>query len=856
MNWHNMTTKEVIEALNSNKDEGLNEKEIRSRLIKYGKNTLLTKSKDGFFKKFISQFNDFMIIILISAATISFLMSVISGDADFIDPIVILSIVFLNAVLGTIQESKAEKAIDALKEISAPKAQVKRNGTITSVPASEIVPGDILIFRPGTRAAADCRLIDSLLLQTDESSLTGESLPVLKEAGNIFDPFTPLADRKNLIYSGTSVISGKGEGIVTEIGMNTELGKIAGLITDAEPSETPLQKKLAEIGKVLGVLALCICVVIFFIGLLKHFPPFEMFMISVSLAVAAIPEGLPAIVTIMLAIGVQTMAKKNAIVRNLPAVEALGSASVICSDKTGTLTMNKMEVTEYFSYDSSLLFSYAALCCDSASAGGVNPTECAIIEYAEKHSAKKSQLDRKYPRISEIPFDSERKLMSTCHKTAFGMITITKGAPDVLIKLCTDYYQNGSAHPLSQAKINEILKNNSEMADKALRVIAVAFKNTSSTDITENNLTFLGLIGLEDPPRPEVANAVKLCAKAGIRPVMITGDHLNTAVAIAKKIGILKSGQKAITGNELDLIPQVELERKISEYSVFARVTPLHKVRIVEAWQKRGKIVAMTGDGVNDAPALKKADIGCSMGMCGTDVAKNASDIILTDDNFATIVSAVKKGREIYENLKKSVKFLLSSNIGEIVTVFTGLLFGWKTPLFPIQLLWINLVTDSLPAIALGLDPVDDDIMKDSPPKNSVGIFDKNMWFDIFLEGSVIGALAIFAFTVGMIFFDFPGEAAIGRTMAFCVLGLSQLFHAFNMRSKHSVINSNFFKNKFLLTALILGIILQTAIVSIPVMADLFKVVPLSPPQWLISALLSMLPIPIVELQKKFSEKF
>lgn len=850
MNWHNMTTKEVIKALQTSEKEGLSEKIAHSRLQKYGQNILKSKKKNGFLKKFILQFNDFMIIILITAATISFAMSLISGDADFIDPIVILSIVFLNAILGTIQESKAEKAIEALKEMSSPKARVKRSGKIISVPAAEIVPGDILVFRPGTRIAADCRLISSISLQTDESSLTGESTPVNKNSDKIFEPCTPIADRENMLYSGTSIISGKGEGIVINTGMDTELGKIAGLILENNETVTPLQKKLSDIGKTLGILALSICVIIFFIGLFKHFPPFEMFMISVSLAVAAIPEGLPAIVTIMLAIGVQSMAKKNAIVRNLPAVETLGSASVICSDKTGTLTMNKMEVTDVFSDDKSLLFLYASLCCDTESDDSQNPTEKAIINQARNYKIEKSRIDRKYPRLSEIPFDSSRKLMSTAHKTDLGIITITKGAPDVLLKLCTNYYINGNITPLTKEYGNTILKKNSEMADKSLRVIAVAFKNTHSNVITENNLTFLGLIGLEDPPRPEVFSAVTSCCEAGIRPVMITGDHLNTATAIAKKIGIFKKGQKAITGSELDLIPQTELERTISDYSVFARVTPAHKVRIVEAWQKQGEIVAMTGDGVNDAPALKKADIGCSMGMCGTDVAKSASDIILTDDNFATIVTAIKKGREIYINLKKSIKFLLSSNIGEIVTVFIGLLFGLSSPLFPIQLLWINLVTDSLPAIALGLDPVNNDIMKEKPIKNTSVIFNKGMWCDIFLEGSLIGALAILAYSIGMFFFDI----SIGRTMAFSVLSISQLVHAFNMKSETSILNKSFFNNKFLVFALLLGITLQITIVSTPLIATIFKVTPLSSLQWLISSALAILPIPIVELQKKIYE--
>lgn len=854
MDWHSLTAKTVLNELKTDPTVGLSDKAARERLNVYGKNTIASKKKKGFLKSFFLQFNDFMIIVLIAAAVISFAMSLINGAADFIDPIVILAIVILNAVLGTVQEAKAEKAIDALKKMSAPHARVKRNGKIVSVPASDVVPGDILILRPGTRVSADCRLFSSLSLSADESSLTGESLPVNKSHENTFESLTPIADRTNMVYSGTSVISGKGEGIVTETGMNTELGKIAGLIIDSTETETPLQKKLSHIGKLLGILSLSICVIIFFIGILKSFPPFEMFMISVSLAVAAIPEGLPAIVTIMLAIGVQAMAKKNAIVRNLPAVEALGGASVICSDKTGTLTMNKMAVSEIFSEDSSLLLKYAAMCCDADSADNMNPTESAIITYAKKFSADKSRLDKKYPRLSEIPFDSSRKLMSTCHKTESGLRVITKGAPDILLKLCTGYYKDGSSKPMTKAFENEILKNNSSMADKALRVIAVAYKDVSNTSITESKLTFLGLIGLEDPPRPEVPSAVRACALAGIRPVMITGDHLNTAVAIAKKTGILKNGQKAITGSELDLIPQPRLEQTISDYSVFARVTPSHKVRIVEAWQKQGKTVAMTGDGVNDAPALKKADIGCSMGLSGTDVAKSASDIILTDDNFATIVSAVRKGREIYENLKKAVKFLLSSNIGEIVTVFFGLMFGWATPLYPIQLLWINLVTDSLPAIALGLDPVGDEIMLEKPQKDTSKIFDKGMWWDIILEGSMIGALAILAYSLGLVFFDPVGSSTIGRTMAFSVLGISQLLHAFNMRSKKSVFKAGIFKNKFLVLALFSGIILQITIVSVPAMAVIFKVTPLSSIQWVICSLLAIMPIPIVELQKKISQ--
>ncbi len=849
MDWHNLRKDQVLKILSASDKSGLSEKEVSRRLLQYGKNELKSEKKTGFFKKFFMQFNDFMIIILILAAAVSFVMSIISGDADFLDPIAILLIVILNALLGTIQEAKAEKAIEALKKMSSPTAKVKRDDKIKKIPAEEIVPGDILIFSPGVKVSADCRLIFSNSIEADESSLTGESFLVGKDAEKTYDPLTPLADRGNMLFAGSSVISGKGEGVVVSTGMNTELGKIASLIIENNDTKTPLQLRLEKVGKTLGILALSICFIIFFVGLFKSYPPFEMFMMSVSLAVAAIPEGLPAIVTIMLAIGVQAMAKKNAIVRNLPAVETLGNASVICTDKTGTLTMNKMMVADAYSEDSTLLFKYAALCSDSESSGNTNPTELAILRYLKSLSLDKARLDRLYPRISEVPFDSERKFMTTCHKCDTGTLIISKGAPDVVIKLCKNYYKKSGRIPLDDTLKNAILDKNIEMADNSLRVIAVAFKTETSTYFSEDNLTFLGLIGLHDPPRPEVKDAVKSCKSAGIDVVMITGDHLNTAKSIGKETGILKEGKKAITGTELDKLSQQKLEQTISDYSIFARVTPKHKVRIVEAWQKQGKVVAMTGDGVNDAPALKKADIGCSMGLTGTDVAKSASDIILTDDNFATIVSAVRKGREIYDNLKKSVKFLLSSNIGEIVTVFIGLLFGWKSPLFPIQLLWINLVTDSLPAIALGLDPASGDIMKKKPAKSKESIFNKSMWLDIFLEGSLIGALAVLAFAIGMIFFE---STLVGRTMAFSVLGISQLLHAFNMRSESSVLNRNFFKNKFLVFAFLSGTILQILVVTF--LSGIFKTIPLSIWQWLVCFGLSILPIPIVELQKMFKD--
>lgn len=852
MQWHTISKDTAEKELKTDIKKGLTAREVQKRIEKYGKNIILEKKRSGFFKKLFMQFNDFMIIVLLSAAGISFLSSYLNGETDFAEPIVILLIVVLNAVLGTIQETKAERDIENLKKMSEPTATVKRGGKIVTVPSEEVCVGDILIFKSGTRIAADCRLISTSKLQVDESSLTGESVSVYKNENVTIPELSPLAERENMVYSGTSVVSGKGEGIVVATGMNTELGKIAGLIMTAENPETPLQKKLSHIGKVLGLLALGICFIIFIIGILKHFPPFEMFMISVSLAVAAIPEGLPAIVTIMLSFGTRAMAKQNAIVRNLSSVETLGNASVICSDKTGTLTTNKMEVAEVYSDDVRQMLTYAVLCCENDYTASPNPTERAIIEYGNNLSIKKSRLEKQYPRVSDIPFDSSRKMMSTCHRSDQGMLVVVKGAPDILIERSTKIYKNGSAVMLDAKTKQEILEKNADMANKALRVLAVAYKNSSSSIISENNLIFIGLIGMEDPPRAEVSDAVRQCREAGITPVMITGDHLNTATAIAKKIGIMVQGKKAITGSELDLIPQSEFEKNVEKYSVFARATPEHKVRIVEALQKKKHIVAMTGDGVNDAPALKKADIGCSMGITGTDVAKSASDIILADDNFATIVQAVKKGREIYDNLKKAIKFLLSSNMGEIVTVFTGLLFGWANPLYPIQLLWINLVTDSLPAIALGLDPADKDIMKRKPTQNSKNIFTKSMWADIFLEGALIGALAIFAYSVGMVWFDCQPDATIGRTMAFSVLGISQLLHAFNMRSEKSIFKISLFKNGFLVFALLLGIILQFAIVSLPIFNDIFRTVPLTSQQWLICAGLSVLPIPIVEVQKLF----
>lgn len=849
MTWHNLSEKETLKALSADREQGLSEREAAKRLKQYGENRLAEKKRKGFLKRFLEQFNDFMIIVLLAAAAVSFGISLLNGDADFADPIIILVIVVMNALIGVIQESKAEKSLEALKKICAPTALVRREGAVASIPAAAVVPGDIIILKTGAQIPADCRLLEAVNLTTDESALTGESMPVSKNAQSVYPEHTPLADRKNMALASSAVTGGRGTAVVTATGMQTEMGKIAQLILSTDSKETPLQKKLSDVGKVLGIAALAICAVIFIIGVFEHIPPFEMFMISVSLAVAAIPEGLPAIVTIMLAIGVSKMAQKGSIIRNIPSVETLGCASVICSDKTGTLTQNAMKVTSVKAPDAKFTLMLAALCCDNLQEGQ-NPTEQAILSSAADHGMEKQALDKKYPRCSEIPFDSKRKMMSTCHRYNGKNRIISKGAVDVLLKLCTHYYDGMHALPLSENKKREILADNNHMADNALRVIAVAYKDSQGTSITETKLVFVGLIGIVDPPRPEVPPAVQRCKDAGIRPVMITGDHAHTAIAIAKEVGILQPGGRYLTGAQLEKMPQAELEAHIADYSVFARVTPEHKVRIVQAWQKKGAVVAMTGDGVNDAPALKAADIGCSMGRAGTDVAKSASDMILTDDNFATIVEAVRQGRGIFANIKKAIQFLLSSNIGEIITIFVGLLFGWQSPLLPIQLLWVNLVTDSLPAIALGVDPADPLIMKEQPRPPKKSLFADGLGVTILLEGSMIGALALLAFSIGRNLFDMSQTPYIGRTMAFSVLSLSQLVHAFNMRSERSIFSVGVFKNMYLIYAFIAGLALQASVVMIPFLAKIFKVTPLNPLQWLIVALLSLAPLVIVELQK------
>ncbi len=826
MNYHSMSKEEVLRKLSLKEGTG-------------GKNRLNASKKKSILTRFLSQFSDFMILVLLAAAAISFAVSLISKDGDFIDPIIILVIVVLNAVIGVIEESRADNALEALKQMSAPTAKIRRAGREFTVDAEDVRIGDTLLLKAGDRVSADARIIKSVGMEADESALTGEAMPVLKDGDCVLEEHTPLAERRNMVFASTNIIIGKGEAVVTAIGMETETGRIAAMLGTENEEATPLQKKLAETGKILSIGALVICAVIFVMGLLKKIPPFSMFLTSVSLAVAAIPEGLPAIVTIVLAMGVQRMAKKNAIVKHLSAVEVLGGATVICADKTGTLTQNRMTVTKSMAEDERQLFELAILCCDE----GENPTEKAIITKCEQMGIKKHTRER----LCEIPFNSERKLMSVMVPYYNEHRIITKGAAEILLEKCSYFINNGVMESLDSVKKREILEEVNKMANGALRVIAVAYKDTKLSRISENELVFVGLIGMMDPPRTEVAKAVRECVRAGIKPVMITGDNKITAKAIAETVGI--SG-KAVLGEELSR----KTDDKICEYRIFARVTPEDKMRIVKAFKKQGEIVAMTGDGVNDAPALKAADIGCSMGKRGTDVAKEASDIVLADDNFATIVSAVKEGRGIFENIKKSIQFLLSSNIGEVMTIFMGIVFGWEPPLVAIQLLWVNLVTDSLPAIALGLDPVDKTIMDQKPRNPKKGLFADGLWATICLEGGVIGGLALLAFSVGFNVLSHH-NIDVARTMAFCVLSVSQLFHAFNMRSEKSVLNSRFVENKLLVFSLVTGIIMQILVVSVPVFAGVFKVCPLSFTAWSVVGILSAVPLLVVEIEKAVTGK-
>ena len=905
--WFEQDVKEVEKTLGTNIEKGLTDQEVLDKRQQYGYNELQAAKKKTLFQRFMDQFKDFSIIVLIIAAIVSGVVGVSEGEG-VTDTIIILIVVIVNAIIGVAQESKAEKSLEALQKLSDHAAKVLRNGQIQVVPSRELVPGDIVVLDTGDYIPADLRIIEAVNLKSQESSLTGESVPVEKTVETINDKEVGIGDRVNMLFSSSLVTYGRGKGIVVETGMTTEVGKIAGMINKTEKQETPLQQKLNRLGKTLGIAALSICVLIFLIGLIQGKEPIHMFMTAVSLAVAAIPEGLVAVSTIVLAIGVQKMVKKHAIVKRLPAVETLGSSTVICSDKTGTLTQNKMTVEKIFFNDKLLSLEevqkkveglekvnrteledkelvelvYANMLCNDTKVGADgnltgDPTETALVEMAFKLNFDPSIYDRT-PRIQEIPFDSDRKLMTTVNKVDDKYIVYTKGGIDELLAKCISYQINGEIKTdLSEYRKN-IDKQNEIMAKEALRVLGCAYKildhEPTKQDIEnlESELTFIGMVGMIDPPREEAKAAVEKCKTAGIKTVMITGDHKITATAIAKKLGILENEDEAITGKELEKMSDEDLEKNIRKYSVYARVSPEHKVRIVTAWQKNGEIVAMTGDGVNDSPALKKSDIGCAMGIVGTDVAKEAADVILTDDNFATIVSAVEEGRRIYDNILKVIQFLLSSNVGEIVVLFFATIL---TPLFatwfgitdinhleillPIHILWINLVTDSLPALALAFDPANDDIMKRKPIKPRKGVFTKGMVWRIIYQGIMIGGLTLAAFMIGLATTHEPigdltldqSKIEVGQTMAFVTLAFSELTHVFNIRNnKKSVFKTKITNNLKLIGAVLLSAVLMLVILLIPGLREIFSI-PVLPTENIIELIgLVLLPIVIVEIFK------
>ena len=841
---------------------GLTCAQVEEQRAKFGENRLKEKKKKTNLQRFLEQFRDVMILILIGAAIISFIVACVEGEPkEFFEPALILVIVIVNAIMGMLQESKAEKALDALKNLSAPHARVIREGQEQVIDAAELVPGDVIKLEAGDFVPADAKLVRSVSLKCEESALTGESVPAEKDADALVAEDAPLGDRHNMVFSGCGVTYGTATALVTATGMNTEMGKIANMLESSEETQTPLQQKLATLGKYLGIVAIVACLVIFVVGLLDGMAVMEIFMVAVSLAVSAIPEGLPAIVTIVLSIGVQRMVKKNAIIRRLPAVETLGGASVICLDKTGTLTQNRMTLVKAYTDGGALeeigqnsapvlqLLRYGALCCDGSVVvredGTVqhigDPTETSIVFAAEKQGMPKAKLNEENPRLAELPFDSDRKLMTTVNRVDGKLIAITKGAFDVLAQRCV------------RGDIEAARRVNDEMSEQALRVLAVAWRELEevpqnpTSETLEKDLTFMGLVGMIDPPRPEAKQAVAVCRKAGIKPVMITGDHVVTASAIAREIGILRPGDEAVTGTQLDKMTDAELDQRVRNISVYARVSPENKIRIVKAWQRQGEVVSMTGDGVNDAPALKAADIGCAMGITGTDVAKGAADMTLTDDNFATIVDAVREGRGIYANIKKVVGFLLGTNIGEILTVFFAMILWRESPFLSMQLLWINLVTDSLPAIALGMEAVEKDVMEQKPRPKNEGLFAHGYGVRIGLQGCMFAILSLLAYQIGK---NLYGAVEGGQTLAFMVLALSQVVQAFNMRSFHSIFRIGVFTNRKLNGAALVSLALMALVLFIPPVAGAFGLVALSPVLYLIGIGLSLAPLIVMEIAK------
>lgn len=876
--FYNLPVDQLLQHFGVKAHTGLTESEAEKRLNEYGRNQLQTKKQKSLLKMFLEQFKSSMVVILLAAAIISGVIGVLEGEG-LMGTFVILSILVINAIIGTIQEKKAASSLHALNRMSSPYTKVLRGGQVSGIDSVAVVPGDIVILDTGDIVPADMRLTEAVNLKIQESALTGESVPAEKNDDVLEDDDIPPGDRVNMAFSTGVVTYGRGKGVVVATGMQTEVGKIAHLLQQMKETETPMGKRLRQLGKVLGYVALSICAVIFLVGIVYGNNWFHMFMMAVSLAVAAIPEGLQIVSTIILAIGVQRMVRLNAIVRTLPSVETLGSTTVICSDKTGTLTQNKMSVVEGWADGSPIDFQYpplpgdlspdertllqtSLLCTDAhlkMSEDGKHqmtgdPTETAIIDLNLGFKINKNELDATFPRMGEVPFDSERKRMSTIHVLDTGNYRVNvKGGLDEVLDICTHILMQGKVLPLTQEHREAIERENGRMALAALRVLAVAYKNidtvpgTLNAKIVEKDLIFIGLLGMIDPARPEVVDAVKKCRTAGIRPVMITGDHKVTAVTIASEIGIYYQSDKAITGSDLARMDDESLYCDVRDFSVYARVAPEHKVRIVKAWQSQGEIVAMTGDGVNDAPALRQADIGVSMGLVGTEVAKDASDIILTDDNFATIVSAVEEGRRIYDNILKAIQFLLSANVGEVLLIFIASVFNLGNPVSPILILWINLVTDSLPALALSMDPAERDIMTRRPRDPGKGFFTKGMIWRISYQGVAIGLISLAAYIIGY----HDGGNRLGQTMAFAVLGFSQLFHVRNLHSnKYSSFRTSLLSNRSLLGAILISALLLLAVLIIPGMMKIFGVVGMDTLHWIITGALSLVPILVVELMK------
>lgn len=875
MKYYLESSSEVFGEVKST-ENGLTSEQARRRSAETGKNKLAEGKKTPLILRFLSQFADPMIIILIAAAVISAITSVLQKEFPS-DVIIIMFVVIVNAILGVYQESKAEKAIEALQKMAAATTKVLRDGKVCEIPSEDLTVGDVVLLEAGDAVPADGRIFESASLKIEESALTGESVPVnkfIKAIGLEGQKDVPLGDRKNMMYMGSTVVYGRGKAVITSIGMDTEMGKIAGALSSAKDEQTPLQKKLGQLSKILSFIVLGICVFMFAFDIVRALVTgTEMnldfllgsFMLAVSLAVAAIPEGLAAVVTVVLSIGVTNMSKKNAIIRKLTAVETLGCAQIICSDKTGTLTQNKMTVVEHYCDNEKMLAEGMALCTDVNLDDDGNlvgePTEMALVAYSMSLGMNKNELLKSAPRVGEAPFDSNRKMMSTIHKTADGILQFTKGAPDEILKHCTRIFKNGEVSPLTDADRDAVLKKNKEFADRALRVLACGYKQLScvpedqSPDNIENELVFCGLVGMIDPVRPEVKAAIEECRGAGIRPIMITGDHKDTAVAIALELGIIKDKSEAITGAELDDISDEDFKEKVTQYSVYARVQPEHKVRIVNAWKSRGMITAMTGDGVNDAPSIKSADIGVGMGITGTDVTKNVADMVLADDNFATIVSAVEEGRRIYDNIRKSIQFLLSSNLSEVMAIFTANLLGF-TILKPVHLLWINLVTDCFPALALSMEKGEKDLMKRPPRKSSDGIFAGGVGFDVVYQGLFVTLLTLAAYFIGH--FMEAGrweitESADGMTMAFLTMSMCEIFHSFNMRSQHGstvsmLLHGSF--NKYIFGSTVLSLITTALVIEVPFLADAFDFTSIDAREFFTALGLAFLIIPLVEIVK------